>query len=92
MPKNNIERTSIIRYSQSGLTEDLDNLAVEEPLEIRINGNPVSITMRTPGHDEELSIGFLLTEGIIKHSKDIGLISYCKSVPEEAQQNVLNIY
>jgi FdhD protein len=41
-----------------------DRLAVEEPLEIRINGRPVAVTMRTPGHDEELALGFCLSEGI----------------------------
>jgi FdhD protein len=42
----------------------LDSLAVEEPLEIRINGRPMAVTMRTPGHDEELALGFCLSEGI----------------------------
>src|SRR4051812_48055126 len=41
-----------------------DAVAVEEPLEIRIGGAPVAVTMRTPGHDEELALGFCLTEGI----------------------------
>jgi FdhD protein len=47
----------------SGVTER-DGVAVEEPLEIRIGGNPVAVTMRTPGHDEELALGFCLTEGL----------------------------
>jgi FdhD protein len=41
-----------------------DELAVEEPLEIRIGGRPVAVTMRTPGHDEDLALGFLISEGI----------------------------
>ena len=41
-----------------------DSVAVEEPLEIRVNGAPVAVTMRTPGHDEELALGFLVSEGI----------------------------
>jgi FdhD protein len=41
-----------------------DHVAVEEPLEIRINGSPVAVTMRTPGHDEELALGFCLSEGL----------------------------
>lgn len=41
-----------------------DRVAVEEPLEIRIGGQPVAVTMRTPGHDEELALGFCLTEGL----------------------------
>src|SRR5213593_2402663 len=43
---------------------ELDLLAVEEPLEIRIGGRPVAVTMRTPGHDEELALGFCLSEGL----------------------------
>src|SRR6266702_5075398 len=43
---------------------ELDTVAVEEPLEIRIGGQPVAVTMRTPGHDEELALGFCLTEGL----------------------------
>ena len=43
---------------------ELDRLAVEEPLEIRIGGRPVAVTMRTPGHDEELALGFCLSEGL----------------------------
>jgi FdhD protein len=43
---------------------DTDAVAVEEPLEIRIDGEPVAVTMRTPGHDEELALGFCLSEGI----------------------------
>ena len=41
-----------------------DAVAVEEPLEIRVNGEAVAVTMRTPGHDEELALGFCLTEGL----------------------------
>jgi FdhD protein len=41
-----------------------DTLAVEEPLEIRVGGRPIAVTMRTPGHDEELAVGFCLSEGI----------------------------
>jgi len=47
----------------AGATE-LDRVAVEEPLEIRIGGRPVAVTMRTPGHDEELALGFCLSEGL----------------------------
>jgi len=45
-------------------TTEPDRVAVEEPLEIRINGRPVAVTMRTPGHDEELALGFCLSEGL----------------------------
>ena len=47
-----------------GGAREADRLAVEEPLEIRVNGTAVAVTMRTPGHDEELALGFCLTEGL----------------------------
>lgn len=48
-----------------------DDLACEEPLEIRIDTRPVAVTLRTPGHDPELAAGFLLTEGVIREARDI---------------------
>jgi FdhD protein len=50
-----------------------DFLAVEEPLEIRVDGAPLAVTMRTPGHDEELALGFLFTEGLIDGPRAAGL-------------------
>jgi FdhD protein len=54
-----------------------ETLAVEEPLEIRVNGAPVTVTMRTPGSDIELAQGFLLTEGIVAGRDDVQTIRYC---------------
>ena len=45
-------------------TVERDRAAVEEPLEIRLDGEPIAVTMRTPGHDEELALGFCLSEGL----------------------------
>ena len=50
-----------------------DFVAVEEPLEIRVDGAPLAVTMRTPGHDEELALGFLFTEGLIDGPRRAGL-------------------
>ncbi len=50
-----------------------DTVAVEEPLEIRVDGEPVAVTMRTPGHDEELALGFLYGEGLINRPHAAGL-------------------
>jgi FdhD protein len=49
-----------------------DEVAVEEPLELRVDGEPVAVTMRTPGHDEELALGFLYGEGLIDGPRDAG--------------------
>ena len=52
----------VVRLPGGAVERDL--LAVEEPLEIRIEGRPVAVTMRTPGHDEELALGFCVSEGL----------------------------
>ena len=49
-----------------------DQVAIEEPLEIRIDGDPLAVTMRTPGHDEELALGFLYGEGLIDGPREAG--------------------
>jgi FdhD protein len=54
-----------------------DALAVEEPLELRVEGRSIAVIMRTPGHDRELAAGFLLTEGVIKSAKDLFDITSC---------------
>lgn len=54
-----------------------DALAVEEPLEIRVNSEPLAVTMRTPGHDLELAAGFCLTEGVIAHGDDLESVMPC---------------
>jgi FdhD protein len=62
IPPYSAARAEVVRLPE-GETR-ADELAVEEPLEIRVGGEPVAVTMRTPGHDDELSLGFLRSEGI----------------------------
>src|SRR5580698_10564934 len=78
----------ILRWDGETVQECQDDLAQEEPLEIRVRGRPVSVTMRTPGHDAELAAGFLLTEGIIHGQRDLLRIDHC-DLNEEG--NVLNV-
>ena len=60
-------------YEQVSRDGESDAVAVEEPLEIRVDGRPLSVTMRTPGHDEELALGFLFGEGLIDRAHPAGL-------------------
>ena len=62
VPPYSTAGVDVVRLPGGAAEPDL--LAVEEPLEIRINGRPVAVTMRTPGHDEELALGFCLSEGL----------------------------
>ena len=64
-PKQSVEITDVVEWRDGEVRRVADYLAAEEPLQIRVNSTPLSVTMRTPGHDLELTAGFLLTEGII---------------------------
>lgn len=65
-----------------GGAQERDHVAVEEPLEIRIGGEPVAVTMRTPGHDEELALGFCLSEGLEPESA---------RVPDDLAANAIDV-
>ncbi len=65
-----------------------DDLAFEEPLEIRIDNQPVSVTMRTPGNDDELAIGFLVSEGLLKNKSALLKV---QPYPRN-EKNVINVF
>ena len=92
--------TKIVRMEEGGLLNRSDRVALEEPLEIRLDfleGNgrrqkSISITMRTPGNDEELAAGFLFTEGILRSPEDILEISGCgPSTGAHQGQNIVKV-
>src|SRR5437764_4255872 len=66
-----VARTWIERVRDGGRERVEDELAVEEPLEIRVDGEALAVTMRTPGEDEELAVGFLAGEGLIAARTDV---------------------
>jgi FdhD protein len=68
-----------------------DEVAVEEPLEIRVDGEPLAVTMRTPGHDEELAVGFLFTEGLIEGRRHVDSVARCPQDDGTPSPNILNV-
>lgn len=68
-----------------------DRVAVEEPMEVRVNGASFAVIMRTPGADRDLAVGFLLAEDVIRSSDEIGAIEYCQDVTDEGRDNTINV-
>jgi FdhD protein len=66
-----VDVTSVQEWREGATYQTLDYLVAEEPLEIRVNGVPLTVTMRTPGNDLELAAGFLLTEGVVRERRQI---------------------
>ena len=77
--------------ADGNVTERPETLVVEEPLEIRVNGSPVTVTMRTPGSDVELAQGFLLTEGVIARRDDVLTVQYCRGAETADGTNTYNV-
>lgn len=86
-------RRRVNRIALGGAAERADTLVVEEPLEIRVDGSPITVTMRTPGADFELAQGFLLTEGLIDVRDDVAAIRYCRGADLDGvnSYNVLDV-
>ncbi len=96
---NSVQHTSIVKVGDT-IDEEDDLLAVEEPLEIRLGYGPVSarcqqsisVTMRTPGHDFELALGFLFAEGIIRNYEEVVSIKYCQNTDTtDAKENIVRV-
>ncbi|MSR66577.1 MAG: formate dehydrogenase accessory sulfurtransferase FdhD [Pedosphaera sp.] len=79
------------RWSKGSCTERSDLLACEEPLEIRVRGRNVSVTLRTPGYDQELAAGFLLSEGIIRDRRDVVEVAHCEQAGARLG-NTINVF
>jgi FdhD protein len=81
-----------VRVGEPTLAQE-DVLAVEEPLEIRVGGRSLVVTMRTPGHDFDLAAGFLVSEGVITAGEDFAAARYCAGVNDQGQNtyNILDV-
>lgn len=89
-----VQRTTtreIIRFTEGAIVRESDQVAIEEPLEIRIAGETLAITMRTPGEDEALAVGFLYSEGIIRDSSDLSSASHCGKPTDEGYGNTIDV-
>ena len=94
-----IKKVLITKVTDGEARDQPDALAIEEPLEIRLEFGPagerrtqnVSVTMRTPGNDAELAAGFLFTEGIVKKAEDIANIEHCFIACAENKENVIQV-
>jgi FdhD protein len=85
-------RRPVLRIEAGEATRRPDTLVVEEPLEIRVGGRPLAVTMRTPGDDVDLVHGFLLSEGVIRSAGDVAVARYCDgAVDGENTYNVLDV-
>lgn len=99
MSANSIKHLPVIKLTDNESAKTIDALAIEEPLEIRIEygvagqrkTQNVSVTMRTPGNDAELALGFLFTEGIIKETENVASINHCFITCSEDKENVIQV-
>lgn len=81
-----------LRVAGDGAAETRrDVVAVEQPLEIRLSGDPLATTMRTPGQDHELGAGFLFAEGLIASRDDLGTLAHCGKPGEDGYGNVIDV-
>ncbi|MEU3469198.1 formate dehydrogenase accessory sulfurtransferase FdhD [Streptomyces sp. NPDC048387] len=87
------ERRRVVRVRGGRAGVRPDTLVAEEPLEIRLNGKPLAITMRTPGDDFALAAGFLASEGVIARASDLQAVTYCEGATEDGSNtyNVVNV-
>ncbi|MDQ1727662.1 MAG: FdhD protein, partial [Frankiaceae bacterium] len=86
-------RRPAVHYSAGVATPRIETMAAEEPLEIRVAGRSLAVTMRTPGDDFDLAIGFLVTEGFLVRGSDVSAIRYCAGATDEGVNtyNVLDV-
>jgi FdhD protein len=91
-PARGLARRRVARLRDGRWREEEDFLVEEEPLEIRVDGESLAVTMRTPGRDGDLALGFLLAEGLVAGAADVGSIAHCGRPGEEGFGNVIDVH
>ncbi|HLW81946.1 MAG TPA: formate dehydrogenase accessory sulfurtransferase FdhD [Candidatus Acidoferrales bacterium] len=86
-----VDVTLVHEWNDGAVRAHEDYLVGEEPLEIRVNGHPLSVTMRTPGNDFELVAGFLFTEGLIQRAEQIVSIEHAKECKATERGNIVDV-
>jgi FdhD protein len=90
-PPQRLKTTDVIEWNDGERRRVLDDLAAEEPLEIRVGGAVLTVTMRTPGDDFELAAGFLYSEGVVDRRDDISRIAYGRGPDGQPTGNVVQV-
>ena len=82
----------VLRVNRTGRTKVLDNIVAEAPLEIRVAGKPLVMTMRTPGDDDALAVGYLYSEGVILDRSDLLGTAPCRRVREPGEAEAIDVF
>ena len=94
------DEIDVVRVRDGNRASEVDRVAVEEPLDVRLHGRPFAVIMRTPGADRDLAAGFLFAERVLRSADDIGTIAYCqayvvsglsRTVSDAPAENVINV-
>ena len=91
MSGRRVAERRILKVGGTGARPARDRLAVEEPLELRVAGRPVGVTMRTPGNDVELAIGYCVTERLVAGPDQIAAVRFCAPEGQPQELNVLTV-
>jgi FdhD protein len=85
------QKVPLTRWSRTEASQAEDQVAHEEPLEVQLQGLSVAVVMRTPGHDEELALGFLRSEGVLASIDDVRSVHACSEAQGDAEDNVIRV-
>ncbi|HRI64567.1 MAG TPA: formate dehydrogenase accessory sulfurtransferase FdhD [Polyangium sp.] len=86
-----IRRSEVVVVRDGNATRQTDDVVIEEPLEIRVAGESLATTMRTPGEDRFLAVGFLFAEGVLRNRDDVGSVRHCGRMDDPRYGNTIDV-